>query len=47
MTRSLGPTFCGLCALVLLAARDVHGGTLVVVMLVSAAAVKVGAIDIL
>jgi rhomboid protease GluP len=46
-SRPLGVAFSVVCALVLLAARDVHGGTLVVAMLASVVAVRVGAIDIL
>jgi rhomboid protease GluP len=46
-SRPLGVAFSVACALVLLAARDVHGGTLVVAMLASVVAVRVGAIDIL
>jgi hypothetical protein len=46
-SRPLGVVFSVACALVLLAARDLHGGTLVVAMLASVTAVRVGAIDIL
>jgi rhomboid protease GluP len=46
-SRPLGVAFSVACAVVLLAAQDLHGGTLVVAMLASVMAVKVGAIDIL
>jgi membrane associated rhomboid family serine protease len=40
-SRALGAAFCGVCAIVLIAARDLHGGTLVVAMVASVAAVMV------
>jgi membrane associated rhomboid family serine protease len=46
-SRALAAAFCAVCAIVLLAARDLHGGTLVAAMLAASVAVRLGAIDIL